>query len=119
MGVNIAFVLNILMLFIPQCIGNREVGFFCAISCVVSVVCYIVALIIFGASFDETYDLGYDRENFGSGFFLAIVVVVLCVIAGICAIIGIRGKPQVESSSSSSGTEQPQTQKTAVVQGTK
>lgn len=114
MGVNVAFVLIILTLFVPQCIGNREVGFFCAISCIVSVVSYIIAIIIFGVRFDETYDLGYDRETFGAAFFLAIVVVVLCVVAGICAIIGIR-KQQVATSSpgtSSGGGEKPQKQVT-------
>ncbi|KAK3774015.1 hypothetical protein RRG08_030097 [Elysia crispata] len=108
LGVNIAFVMNILGLFVPQCIGNREVGVFCAISCVVSVVCYLIAIIIFAARWDETYDQGFDRETFGAGFFLAIFVVVLSVIAGICALIGIRGQQQIESSSASGPAKNPQ-----------
>ncbi|RUS75593.1 hypothetical protein EGW08_016657 [Elysia chlorotica] len=119
MGVNVAFVMTILMLFVPQCLSNREVGLFCAISCIVSVVCYIIAIIIFAARWDDTYDQGFDRETFGAGFFLAIVVVVLSVIAAICAIIGVRGQQQIESSSTSGPATEEAPQETNVKTSTK
>ncbi|GFO08666.1 hypothetical protein PoB_003517100 [Plakobranchus ocellatus] len=72
--------------------------------------CYFISLVIFGAECDSTHDQGFDRQTFGAAFFLAIFVLLLSVVAGICAILGVRGQQVMAISSTSGEAERKQHQ---------
>ncbi|CAL1543364.1 unnamed protein product [Lymnaea stagnalis] len=99
MSVNVAFCLTILLLYVPPCKGSRELAIGSAIACFITTVFYIVAIIIFGVRFDRSFDAGFDREILQSGFYFAIIVAILTLVAGICAVVGITSKQQVGPSS--------------------
>ncbi|XP_059143776.1 uncharacterized protein LOC131931090 [Physella acuta] len=110
LAVNVAFFFIVLFMFVSSCVGRQEIERISAISCFVATVFYVVAIIIFGVKFDTTYDAGYDREILMSGFYLAIAVAVLCLAAGVCAVIASIGKQQIKPSGDKGGNEEQQQQ---------
>ncbi|KAH9503866.1 hypothetical protein Btru_064020 [Bulinus truncatus] len=84
LSTNLSFCFIILLIYVPRCLGKKDVAICCAVACFVTVVFYIIAVIIFGVKFDRTYDAGFDREILMTGFYFAIIVSVLSLVAGIC-----------------------------------
>nr|KAG5710649.1 hypothetical protein BaRGS_035051 [Batillaria attramentaria] len=73
-GVNLAFLLIILQIFVDKCKGVAEIAFWNFIQCILTSVCYLIAIIVFAASFDDSFDGGrISDEELGYSWGLALV----------------------------------------------
>ncbi|KAL4239040.1 hypothetical protein ACF0H5_003744 [Mactra antiquata] len=87
-GINVAFLLVVLFLFVSSCQKNREIAMATTVVCVISGLLYLSGVVIFGAKFDEDYiepysnKVGKDPFKIGYCFGLSIVAIVFELIAG-------------------------------------
>ncbi|KAK7089567.1 uncharacterized protein [Littorina saxatilis] len=82
LGVNLAFLLIVLQIFVDKCKGANEVAFWNFVQCIVTAVCYLIAIIVFAAEFDSTYRANpLIKQELGYSWGLAIVALVVNGIA--------------------------------------
>ncbi|KAL5008161.1 hypothetical protein ScPMuIL_013742 [Solemya velum] len=94
-GINVAFFLLILYMFVGKCQKNGEVAMATAIICIVTGVLFLIGVIVFGAEYDEYYkDLGKTPNNKNNNdhslsysYGLAIVAVILEILSGVLLIL--------------------------------
>ncbi|XP_045185717.1 uncharacterized protein LOC123543709 [Mercenaria mercenaria] len=77
-GINLAFFLLVLYIFVPSCQRNKEVGMAASIICIVTAGLYLVGVIIFGVRYKRDYiNELEDDYRFGYCYFLSIVAILL------------------------------------------
>lgn len=89
MGVNLAFCLVILQIWVPRCIGVKEIAFWNAVQCFMTALCYIVAVVVFGAEFDNATFAGNPTFDAKLGYSWGLAIVALAfngVAVGVCQI---------------------------------
>ncbi|KAK0058865.1 hypothetical protein Bpfe_011830 [Biomphalaria pfeifferi] len=108
LATNLSLCLMILLMYIPQCSRNKDIVVCCTASCFVTAVFYLVAIIIFGVRFDSTFDDGFDQQILQTGFYFAIVVVVLSLVSGVSLAVSLAKGRQVGPSGGATSDDSTQ-----------
>ncbi|XP_055957441.1 epithelial membrane protein 1-like [Patella vulgata] len=90
-GINVAFLLVVLMMFTSKCKGNGDAGMASAILCLVAAVCYLIAVIIFAYYFSVVYTVfTINLRPVGYSLILAIIALILAFVSGILIIVDLK-----------------------------
>ncbi|KAK6182768.1 hypothetical protein SNE40_010379 [Patella caerulea] len=90
-GINVAFLLVILMMFTSKCKRNGDAGMAAGILCLIAAVCYLIAVIIFAYYFSLAFTVfTINLRPVGYSLILAVIAFILAFVSGILIIVDMK-----------------------------